>query len=432
MKKEASGRVLFMLSGSIAAYKAAHVLSRLKQAGHAIETVATPSALHFVGEATLEGLTGRPVRKSMFGTGVAMSHIDLVRWADIVIVCPATANTINKLANGTGDDLLTTLFLAHDFKKPWLITPAMNTMMYHHPVTQSSIKKLKEMGCEILETASGVLACGEIGDGRLLDPDQILKELELHLSKATEARSKTKIRTETGASADADADTTAPLFAKTLRVLVTAGGTKEPIDPVRALTNTSTGATGAMIAEAFLGLGHKVDYVASHDAVKPRAQELGAANRYQLATFETFCELDQELDKLLKTERYDAIIHAAAVSDYRLANGAESKKIDSKEDLVLRFTRNPKILNTLRDRSKNQETKIVAFKLTVNEAVEPRVTKMFTDSNPDYIVANDLTNYPNWSLYPNRTETTTAAQTVVTGETRESLAQTLAHLLERT
>ena len=221
-------RVLVMMSGSISAYKVCHVLSRLKQAGHDVEVVASPWALKFVGEATIEGLTGHPVRKSMFGSGAHMAHISLIRWADVVIVCPATANTINKLATGVGDDLMTTLFLAHDFTKPWLIAPAMNSKMYHHPVTQSSVAKLRAMGCEILETASGVLACGEVGDGKLLDSELLLQEVLRRLPITARAEREGK-----------PASPSAPP-GRGQRILITSGGTEEPIDPVRSLTNTST------------------------------------------------------------------------------------------------------------------------------------------------------------------------------------------------
>ena len=169
------------MTGSIACYKACSVLSKLKQNGHQVKTVMSEASQKFIGPATIEGLTGEAPITDMYASGQIMDHINLVRWADLIIVAPATANYINKISYGLGDDLLTTLFLAHDFKKPFLIAPAMNTMMYSHPTTQASIKKLKDMGVEILETASGVLACGEVGYGRLLEPDLILKEIELHL-----------------------------------------------------------------------------------------------------------------------------------------------------------------------------------------------------------------------------------------------------------
>ena len=172
------------MTGSIACYKACQAVSRLVQAGCEVQVVASPAALQFVGNATIEGLTGKPVVSDLYASGNAMDHIHLVRWADLILVAPASANFINKIARGVGDDLLTTMFLAHDFKKPYLVAPAMNTSMYLHPATQDSIQALKKMGVEILETASGVLACGEVGWGRLLEPDLIVQEVLSRLSPA--------------------------------------------------------------------------------------------------------------------------------------------------------------------------------------------------------------------------------------------------------
>lgn len=174
-------KILFQLSGSIAAFKACSVISQLVKAGHEVQVAVSDSALHFIGEATLEGLSARPVLKSAFEKGQMMDHIHQVRWADLLILCPASANTLNQFASGTGDSLLTTLFLAHDFKKPYLIFPAMNASMYLHPATQASVAKLKSWGVKVFDTNAGDLACGEYGEGRLLEPEQIYKHLEEYL-----------------------------------------------------------------------------------------------------------------------------------------------------------------------------------------------------------------------------------------------------------
>ena len=147
--------VLFQLSGSIAAYKACHVVSRLTQAGCDVQTVATDGALQFIGPATLEGLTGRAVATDTFEAGSQMDHIHLVRWADVIVLCPATANAINRLAAGMADDLIGTMFLAHDFTKPYVVVPAMNTAMYTHPATAASLERLRGWGIEILEPDAG-------------------------------------------------------------------------------------------------------------------------------------------------------------------------------------------------------------------------------------------------------------------------------------
>lgn len=172
------GNVLFLLSGSIACYKACTAISRLTQAGVTVQTVATTAALRFVGAPTLEGLSGRPVFADLFEHGRALDHIDLARAADLAIVCPATANTINRLAAGLADDVIGTLFLAWELKqKPWWIAPAMNGQMWNHPSTGDSLTKLRGWGVRVLDPADGAHACGETGPGRLLEPEQITAEI---------------------------------------------------------------------------------------------------------------------------------------------------------------------------------------------------------------------------------------------------------------
>lgn len=171
-------KVLFFLTGSISCYKACHVISRLVQAGVEVQTVATPAALRFVGPATLEGLSGKPVFKDMWEEGHALDHITCAREANLAIVCPATANTINRLAAGLADELTGALFLAWEHgQKPWYLAPAMNTFMWKHPATQASMDKLKSWGLKVIEPAEGMLACGDTGPGRLADPDLITREI---------------------------------------------------------------------------------------------------------------------------------------------------------------------------------------------------------------------------------------------------------------
>jgi phosphopantothenoylcysteine synthetase/decarboxylase len=170
-------KILFQLTGSIAAYKSCSVISKLVQEGFEVQAVCTPSALQFIGQATLAGLTGRPVFTDVFESNRMMDHIHLAKWADLAIVCPASANSINKLAQGIADDAVGTLFLAYDLKKPYLIAPAMNQEMFQHPATQASIQKLQSWNVRVLPTDSGWQACGDLGPGRLLDPDMIHQEI---------------------------------------------------------------------------------------------------------------------------------------------------------------------------------------------------------------------------------------------------------------
>jgi phosphopantothenoylcysteine decarboxylase len=179
-----SANVLFLLSGSIACYKACTVISRLAQAGVTVQTVATPAALRFVGTATLEGLSGRPVFTDVLEPGRALDHIELARAADLALVCPATANTINRLSAGLADDPVGTLFLAWEVKqKPWLIAPAMNAMMWQHPATTASLERLRSWGVRVLDPVDGPHACGEGGPGRLADPEQIAADVLTVLGK---------------------------------------------------------------------------------------------------------------------------------------------------------------------------------------------------------------------------------------------------------
>ena len=168
------GNVLFCLSGSIACYKACAVISRLVQAGVTVQTAATPAALRFVGAPTLEGLSGRPVFADLWEMGRALDHIELARAADLALVCPATANTINRLASGLADDPVGTLFLAWELsEKPWWLVPAMNARMWSHPATKAALERLRSWNVKILDPVEGAHACGEEGPGRLAEPEAI-------------------------------------------------------------------------------------------------------------------------------------------------------------------------------------------------------------------------------------------------------------------
>ena len=363
-------KVLFQLSGSIACFKACQLLSRLVQDGFEVEVVATRGALSFISEATLEGLTGRPAHIETFERGGHMDHIRLARWADLLLLCPATANTLNKFTSGIGDDLLSTLFLAHDFKKPYLIAPAMNASMLAHPTTQASIEKLRSWGVRVLESGRGSLACGETGEGRLLETDEIYAAIRTAL-----------------------ADTRPTLSERRLRTLITSGGTREPIDGVRSIANSSTGRTGAAIAEYFVSRGHEVTFLRARDSAAASGVE-------REREFTTFGDLERALNEELGERSFDAVIHAAAVSDFALerveASGqtlARGGKIDSESDLVLRLKRNPKLIDGLRAQSRNPEIRVVAFKLTNTPSESERmdaVGRLARHARPDFILHNDL------------------------------------------
>ncbi len=358
--------IAFVLTGSIAAYKACDAISSLVQRGHRVRTAATGSALRFVGAATLEGLTGERVLSDLFEPGAALEHINLTRWADAVVVCPATAHTINRFAHGLADDLAGALFLAHDRSKPFLVAPAMNPAMWRHPATADSVERLRRWGVRFLPVAEGRTACGEVGEGRMSEPKAIVAAVEAALAGP----------------------------ARRLRVLVTSGGTAEPIDGVRVLSNTSTGRTGACIADLLAARGHDVLHLRARGSAAA-----SAAGREE--TFSSFSDLDGALERILRAERFDAVIHAAAVSDYSVeavevdgeVRAPSFGKLESGAAPVLRLRPNPKLVDSLRARSLSGDVRVVAFKLTQGadrEGVRRAVAALFEHSGADIVVHNDL------------------------------------------
>ena len=404
-------RVLVLMSGSIAAFKVVQLVSRLVQApvGAEVEVVMTSAARAFIGEASLEGLTGRRVRSDTFAAGDHMDHIRLVRWADVVLAAPCTANTLNKLALGIGDDLVGTLFLAHDFSKPWLIAPAMNTRMYEHPTTRGSLERLRGMGCTIVEGGSGTLACGEIGAGRLAEPE-VLLEAVLRAAQRPSARSP---------------DEPSPISRRgALKILVTAGGTRMPLDAVRSIVNGSTGRTGAAIATDLAALGHAVTLLTAEGGVS--AEDITRLERY-----DDFDSFERSLRRLLTEESYDVLVQSAAISDWRPIAAAEHSslgKIDSDTDtLTLRFERTPKLVGLVRSWSRNPALRIVAFKLTVGAADAERrreVAQLLAHEGVVAVVANDLQDWPSWAFW------TDAAAAPEAFDGRESLGERLAEFLD--
>ena len=358
--------IAFVLTGSIACYKACDAISRLVQRGHRVRAVATESALRFVGAATLEGLTGERVLTDLFEPGAALEHIQLSRWADAVVVCPATANTLNRFAAGLADDMTGALFLAHDRSKPFLAAPAMNPAMWRHPATRAAVDKLGAWGVHFITVGEGRTACGEVGEGRMAEPPGIVAAVEAALARP----------------------------ARRMRVLVTSGGTTEPIDGVRTLANASTGRTGAGVAEHMARCGHDVLLLRARDSAP-------CPEGCREETFSSFAELDAALTGILSREHFDAVVHAAAVSDFGVEEvlvGAEARppgagKLDSDSAPVLRLRPNPKLVDSLRARSQNDSVRIVAFKLTCGEdregaAIAARA--LLERSGADLVVQNDL------------------------------------------
>ncbi len=363
-------KILFKISGSIAAYKSAYLISKLVQNGFEVQTVASESSLKFIGEATLEGLTGKPVLIDQYENGKMMNHINLMKWADLIILCPASANTINKMASGISDNLITSLFLAHSWNKPYLIAPAMNTAMYNHPATQESLNKLTQWGVTILPTDSGYLACGDVGEGKLLEPDIIYDHIVNSLtSKSAEVKK---------------------------AILVTAGATREYIDGVRFITNISTGNTAATIADHLLSLGYKITYLYGNNTVIPK-------NKSTNIQFNDFNDLNNLMQDLLTNNHYDSVIHLAAVSDYTVSELLQSDKSVNHEkqiklasgmnDLIIRLKPTPKIIDGIKSLSKNKKIVLFAFKFSGSSSLsdsKKEVAKLFKQSDADYVILNHL------------------------------------------
>lgn len=381
-----SKRILFKMAGSIAAYKAVQVLSDLVKEGHEIEVVASKSFLKFIGPATVEGITGKPLRLGMYDSGRAMDHINLDRWADLVILCPASAGSINRLAAGLANDLIGALFLAHDFSKPYLVAPAMNTFMYQHPATQASIKRLQSWGVEVLSTATGSLACGEYGEGRLLEPKEILQAIKARFKEVSDHSGKTN----------------EPLGGTNLkhggyRVLITAGGTRESIDGVRFITNMSTGRTGAEMADTLSGLGCEVTWLGAKGSIEP-------GTHVKKLNFTDFDSLKSLLEKSLRENSFDLLIHAAAISDYSVdlvradgkAFSADSshKMSSDAEHVQIELRKNVKLIDLVKKWSLNPNLKVVAFKLTATKdsgEILDAVKGLLSRPGVELVFHNDLT-----------------------------------------
>ncbi|WP_137940135.1 bifunctional phosphopantothenoylcysteine decarboxylase/phosphopantothenate--cysteine ligase CoaBC [Chitinivorax sp. B] len=306
-----SKHILLGITGGIAAYKSAELTRLFVKAGYTVQVAMSEAATHFVGPVTFQGLSGRPVFTDQWDTRIAnnMPHIDLSREADAILIAPASADFIAKLANGLCDDLLSTLCAARDC--PLLIAPAMNRQMWENPANQRNIALLKQDGVTILGPGSGDQACGEVGDGRMLEPEQLFE--------LTEGFFQPKV-----------------LAGK--RVLITAGPTFEPIDAVRGITNVSSGKMGYAVARAAVEAGAHVTLVSGPTALSAPlgCMRLDVSSAQQM--------LDAVLAHVAKA---DVFIGVAAVADYAVKNRSEHKIKKTDANLSIELTLNPDILATI-------------------------------------------------------------------------------------
>ncbi|HLO97226.1 MAG TPA: bifunctional phosphopantothenoylcysteine decarboxylase/phosphopantothenate--cysteine ligase CoaBC [Fimbriimonas sp.] len=301
--------IVLGVSGSVAAYRACDLARELMRQGHTVRVCLTDAAQKFVSVELFEALTGQPCLQDTFEEPERgrMAHIEWARSADLILVVPATANTINKLAHGIGTDMLTTLAVATN--APLMIAPAMNPEMYIHPITQNSLNALKAMGATIIEPETGEVACGEFGQGKLAAIDQIVEVVQKRLAISKRLEGKT--------------------------ILVTSGPTQEPIDDVRYISNHSSGKMGSAIAFAALEMGAKVIVVAGPQtaAVPANAKSI----RVQTA-------LEMEEEVLNYAPQADFIVGVAAVADYRIESPTKGKLRRSSESLQLTLVPNPDII----------------------------------------------------------------------------------------
>lgn len=347
-------KVLLIIGGGIAAYKCLDLIRRLAERGASVTPVLTRAAQEFVTPLSVSALAGQKVYTDMFDLTdeAEMGHIQLSRAADLVVVAPATADLMAKMATGQANDLATTLLLATD--KPVLVAPAMNVRMWEHPATQRNIATLKGDGVLFVGPNEGDMACGEFGPGRMSEPLEIVSAISAAIADG-------------------------PLSGK--HILVTSGPTHEPIDPVRYIANRSSGAQGTAIAEALAALGANVTFVTGPaESVRP--------NGVNLIEVQTAQEMMDATQNALPA---DAAVFAAAVADWRVSNATDSKikKDGSGKFPALDFAENPDVLRTISQMTDGRPKLVVGFAAETDDVLANAAAKR-ERKECDWIVANDV------------------------------------------
>jgi len=345
--------ILIGVTGGIASYKVVEVASRLKKLGANVRVIMTEAATEFVTPRTFQEITKNPVSVEMFGAvqNFQVEHIALANFADLVLIAPATANFLAKSAHGIADDLLTTTILATT--APIIICPSMNTKMLENPATQANLKILQSRGVKVIDSAEGELACGVTGKGRLPESVEIVAQIEKFFSAGKNLSGK--------------------------KILVTAGGTVEAIDPVRYIGNRSSGRMGFEIAKSARSHGAEVILVAGKVEVEPP----------QDVRFIKVESAEQMREKVLSEfGAADAVIMSAAVADYRVKNISAQKIKKSSPTLTLELEKNPDILKELGALKQSQV--LVGFAAETENLLE-YAQKKLAEKNLDFIVANDVT-----------------------------------------
>lgn len=348
----AGKKIVLGVSGGIAAYKAVDIVSRLKKAGATVKVIMTEGATKFVTPLTFRELSGNPVIHTMWDEPKSwnVEHIALASWADCFLLAPATANMIGKIANGIADDMLSTTVMAT--KAPVILAPAMNTNMYLNPITQQNLLKLRNFGYSILEPAIGMLACGVEGPGRLPEPQHIVDAVQNLFLLSDTLRGK--------------------------KILISAGGTREPIDPVRYIGNRSSGKMGYALAQAAVQRGAEVILVSGPVSIP---QPVGV----KVVMVESACQMREAI--LAEFADCDIVIKAAAVADYRVCNQSIQKIKKTDNIFVLELEKNPDILAEL-GRLKTKQI-LIGFAAETENLIRHAVDKL-QRKNADMIIANDV------------------------------------------
>jgi phosphopantothenoylcysteine decarboxylase / phosphopantothenate---cysteine ligase len=374
--------ILLIVSGGIAAYKALELVRLLKRQGVAVRALMTKSATEFVTPLSMGVMTEDQVYGDMFDLKDEreIGHIQLSRQSDLIVICPATANILAKMAAGIADDLATTVLLATD--KSVFAVPAMNVRMWNHPATQRNLKQLRADGVTIMEPDEGSMACGEFGPGRLPEPPDVAQRICAILGvgfdvNLASGRAPSTVKNALLSQPDFADDAHRPLFGK--RVLITAGPTYEAIDPVRYIANRSSGRQGFAIAQAAAEMGAEVTLIAGpvHLVTPPGVIRIDV---------ESAREMHAEVEKALPA---DVAIMVAAVADWRPADAAPQKiKKDGKAPAPLAVTENPDILASLA-KHKQRPGLLIGFAAETEKIAEHAQAKL-AKKGCDWIVANDV------------------------------------------
>ena len=347
-------RVLLIICGGIAAYKSLEIIRLLKKDGVSVKTILTKNGAEFVTPLSVTSLSQSKVYQDLFSIEdeAEMDHISLSRWADLILIAPATANTISKLANGTSDDLASAVVLASN--KKIFIAPAMNVRMWEHQSTKQNIAKLKSYKYELIGPETGDMACGEYGEGKMTEPKEIVNKLKVYLKNS-------KVKNE-------------------LKAIVTAGPTKEYIDPVRYISNKSSGKQGYEIAKSLLKKGFETTLISG-----PTNLEIN--NDINLIRVETAEEMFQST---LKSLPADVAIFSAAVCDYKVKK-ASKIKIKKQDEINLELEKNVDILDYVSSNNSLRPKLVIGFAAETNN-LEKYANEKLDEKNCDWIVANDISN----------------------------------------